>query len=201
MGFLTSLSTDIGFPDIKHQCPNDNSSSLCYSLGLRSGLVAGKEMRESDFAFSFGVSFGCWYQHSPNFCLGHLLSFDKAFLGRPANSSQIWQVANKTGWYDEAQNTTASPNPPCSVNALFCIPFTKAYEQSYRYNIPYCVGYANGMRFAKHLISICHEENYPKIRGYHTAIYKKGWIEGFEGATRAASNGNGTYGDGCHKYY
>jgi hypothetical protein len=45
LAFLTSLSTDIGAPDIKHQCPNDNSSSSCYSLGLRSGLVAGKEMR------------------------------------------------------------------------------------------------------------------------------------------------------------
>jgi hypothetical protein len=118
LGFLTSLSTDIGAPDIKHQCVNDNSSSSCYSLGLRSGLVAGKEMRDSDFAYSVAV--GCWYQHSANFCLGYLLSYDKAFLGRTANSSQIWQVANKTGWNDGGQNTTASPNPPCTVNAIFC---------------------------------------------------------------------------------
>ncbi|MFZ0510299.1 MAG: hypothetical protein WAM14_01725, partial [Candidatus Nitrosopolaris sp.] len=60
----TSLSTDIGAPDIKHQCPNYNSSSSCYSLGLRSGLVAGKEMRDSDFTYSLVA--GCWHQHSAN---------------------------------------------------------------------------------------------------------------------------------------
>ncbi|MGA8082436.1 MAG: hypothetical protein WB988_11275 [Candidatus Nitrosopolaris sp.] len=202
LGFLTFLSTDIGTPDIKHQCPNDNSSSSCYSLGLRSGLVAGKEMRESDFAFSFGVSFGCWHEHSPNFCLGYLVSFDKAFLGHPANSSQIWQVANKTGWDEGGQNTTASRNPPCTVNALFCVPFTKAYEQSYAYHIPYWAGVKAGNKYADHVIDTCTQKNHPNFGflEHHIAQYKKGFLDGYGNSVAAASNANGMYGPkGCHR--
>ncbi|MGC1929320.1 MAG: hypothetical protein WA667_10130 [Candidatus Nitrosopolaris sp.] len=61
-------------------------------------MIAGKEMRDSDILWlpDVGISI------APT-----LVSFDKAFLGRPVNSSQIWQVANKTGWDDGGQNTTA----------------------------------------------------------------------------------------------
>jgi hypothetical protein len=192
LGFLTSLSTDIGAPDINHKCPNDNSSTSCYSLGLISGLVAGKEMRESDFAFSFG----CWYQHSPNFCLGYLLSFDKAFLGRPSNTSQIWQVANKTGWDDGAQNTTASPNPPCTVNAIFCVPFTKAYNASYKYHILYWEGFKAGKQYAEHIIDTCMLTKHPNFIFLKrlTAKYKVGFTDGYRDSVEAAFNNNGTYG-------
>ena len=120
-------------------------------------------------------------QHSPNFCQGYLVSFDKAFLGRPANSSQIWQVANKTGWDEGGQNTTASPNPPCTVNALFCVPFTKAYEQSYAYHIPYWAGVKAGNKYADYVIDTCTQKNHPNFGflEHHIAQYKKGFLDGY----------------------
>jgi len=58
------------------------------------------------------------------------------------------------------------------------------------------------MNSAVHLIDICHEENYPKITGHHTAQYKSGWLDGYGTATEAASNDDGTYGaKSCKKYY
>jgi hypothetical protein len=194
LGFLTSLSTDIGAPDINHKCPNNNSSSSCYSLGLKSGLVAGKEMRDSDFGYS--LVGGCWQQHSPNFCLGYLLSFDKVFLGRPANSSQILQVANKTGWDDGGQNTTASPNPPCTVNTMFCVPFTKAYDASFKYHIPYWEGFKAGNKYADHMIDRCTLTKHPNFifLKHSTAQYQGGFMDGYKASVEAAFNNNGTYG-------
>src|SRR6516162_3824579 len=69
--------------------------------------------------------------------------------------SQIWQVANKTGWDDGGQNATASPNPPCTVNAVFCVPFTKAYDTSYKYHITYWEGVKAGNKYADHMIDTC----------------------------------------------
>jgi hypothetical protein len=96
------------------------------------------------------------------------------------NSSQIWQVANNTGWDDEGQNTTASLNPPCTVNALFCVPFTKAYEQSYEYHIPYWAGVKAGNKYADLVIDICTQINHLNF-GSYSSIQKRilGWLWGF----------------------
>jgi hypothetical protein len=39
------------------------------------------------------------------------------------------------------------------------------------------------MKYADHLIDICHEEDQPKIAGHHTGQYKSGWLDGNETAT------------------
>jgi hypothetical protein len=75
--FMTSLSTTIGLPDINNKCHNDNSTKSCFALGVKSGLVAGQEMRKSRLVYSLVGGVGG--QHSPNFSYGYLLGFDKGF--------------------------------------------------------------------------------------------------------------------------
>lgn len=190
---MTSLSTKIGLPDINNKCPNDNSTNSCYSLGIKSGLVAGQEMRDSHFVYSLVGGVGG--QHSPNFSYGYLLGFDKGFH-KQTNNIYIRSVANKTGWDDGGHNTTASPSRPCTVNTLFCITYTTAYRQSYKYNIPYWVGVAAGEKYADHVINTCTQRDHPDFRflEHHAALYKQGFLNGYSDSVAEASNDNGTYG-------
>jgi Polysaccharide deacetylase len=91
---------------------------------------------------------------------------------------------------------------PCTVNALFCAPFTKAYEQSYKYNIPYWLGVKAGNKYADLVIDICTQKNQPNFGflEHHTAQYKKGFLDGYGDSVASASNANGTYRHkGCHR--
>ena len=94
-------------------------------------------------------------QYSANYCYGYLLAYDKVILDRSTNNSEIWSVANKTGWLQRAQNGTATPTPPCTVSQVFCVPFTKAYEQSYKYYVPYWLGNAAGAKYGDHVLDDC----------------------------------------------
>lgn len=150
--------------------------------------------------YGYSLVGGC-EQHSPNYCYGYLLGYDKGF-GRQINNTAIWKAGNDTG-SQHGGDQTASPNPPiaCTVSSLFCNAYNHSYHLAYVYNIPYWAGNTAGMNFADHLIDICHEEDNPKIPGHHTAQYKSGWLDGYEDATAAASNDDGIYGNGCKKYY
>ncbi|MGC2682171.1 MAG: hypothetical protein WA323_09910 [Candidatus Nitrosopolaris sp.] len=88
------------------------------------------------------------------------------------------------------------------MNALFCVPFTKAYEQSYEYHIPYWAGVKAGNKYADLVIDICTQINHLNFGflEHHTAQYKKGFLDGYGDSVAAASNANDTYGPkGCHK--
>ena len=82
-------------------------------------------------------------------------------------------------------NVTSSPPIACTVNALFCKSYLQGYQQSYAANIPYNAGYADGTKYAQHLIKICHVEKHPKIPGHHTSAYEKGWMTAYSDATGA----------------
>jgi hypothetical protein len=47
------------------------------------------------------------------------------------------------------------PNPPCTVNALWNVPLNKAYEQSYKYCIPFWKGTADGQKYTAKIIDTC----------------------------------------------
>jgi hypothetical protein len=178
--------------DIEHKC--DNGNITCYSLGLKSGLVDGRDDRLNGH-ISYTLDGGCKVsgQHSPNYCYGYMLGYNKGF-GRQIN----YTGADVGG----EQGVSSNPSIACTVSTLFCNAYNHGYHMAYHYNIPYWAGYTVGMNFADHLIDICHEEDNAKIAGHHTAQYKSGWLDGYEDATGAASNDDGSYGaKGCKKYY
>jgi hypothetical protein len=128
-GFMTSAPIDIGQPDIEHTCPNDNSTNSCFRVGIKSGLEAGKEMREAgnnDYSLVGGVG----GQHSPNFSLGYLLGYNKAYLGRETNSSYINYIANKKG-IEDGGNANSSRLPICTVNSDWCSVYRNAFANGY----------------------------------------------------------------------
>ncbi|MGB6590042.1 MAG: hypothetical protein WBE68_00870, partial [Candidatus Nitrosopolaris sp.] len=47
------------------------------------------------------------------------------------------------------------PNPPCTVNALWNVPLNKAYEQSYKYCIPFWKGTVDGQKYTAKIIDTC----------------------------------------------
>jgi hypothetical protein len=190
------MSSEIGIQDIKHKC--DKGTLSCYALGLKTGQIAGTQMKQSGFLYS--IVGGCNSQHSPNYCYGYLRGFDKGF-GRPTTDTEIQRVGKSTGTDAASGNVTSSPSIACTVNALFCKSYLQGYQQSYAANIPYNAGYADGTKYAQHLIKICHVEKHPKIPGHHTSAYEKGWMTAYSDATGAANNDNGTYGNNCMKYY
>ncbi|MFZ0513240.1 MAG: hypothetical protein WAM14_16640 [Candidatus Nitrosopolaris sp.] len=66
--------------DIEHKCDNGNNTTCC-TLGLKSGFVDGR-----DDTLNHQISYLCNEQHSPNYCYGYLLGYDKGF-GRQINNT------------------------------------------------------------------------------------------------------------------
>lgn len=97
-------------------------------------------------------------------------------------------MANSTGWLDgQQQDVSATPNPPCTVSPLFCVPFTKVYEAAYRYNIPCWVGEAAGEKFADHVIDTCTKNSVKfDFLKTHSAQFQQGFWNGY-GDTISAS--------------
>lgn len=203
------------YPDLIHACPNDNSTKSCV-LGLQSGEIEEKEMavltNQSNMVYvlepsHFASSLGC-YQYSASFCFGELLGFAKV-AHFPINDTYIRSVANGTGWdlgFQQGQNiingqpASPIPNPPCTVTALFCVPFNKAYEQSYKYYIPYWAGVQAGQKYGDHVVNTCTEKNHPDFGflKHHSPQYREGFLNGYNDSVAAAGNDNGTYGSkGC----
>jgi hypothetical protein len=88
-----------------------------------------------------------------------------------------------------------------NINAIKCPAIVD--ESSYNYNNScYSLGERDGMDLAYKFINACHELNYvPTPPGNHSKEYLEGWNDGFLDADAAASNDDGTYGNGCVYYY
>jgi hypothetical protein len=81
------------------------------------------------------------------------------------------------------------------VNAIFCVPFTKAYGESYKYHILYW-GAKAGNKYANNMIDTCTLTKHPNfiIIKHRTAQYHGGFIDGYKDSVELAFNNNGTYG-------
>jgi len=192
--FMTSAPGDIGLADMEHRCPNDNSINSCFQIGIKSGLEAGKEMKQTGNIL-YSLVGGVGGQHSPNFSLGYLLGYDKAYLGKETNSSYINYIANKTG-FEDGGNANSSRPPLCTVNNTWCSVYSSAFENGYTVAQPYWVGHQRGEVYAEHVITSCTQKEHPDFSflKHHTAQYKEGFLNAYNDAVAAASNDNGTYG-------
>jgi hypothetical protein len=122
MGFMTSAPDEIAAPDIFNKCPSTGPSS-CYAIGVQAGEVAGNETRQTGLGYSLVGGVGG--QHSPNFSLGYLIGYSRAF-NIPMNASYIVSIANKTGTEDGGNANSSSPSQQCTVSELWC----NNYEQT-----------------------------------------------------------------------
>ncbi|MGC1931725.1 MAG: hypothetical protein WA667_22375 [Candidatus Nitrosopolaris sp.] len=75
----------------------------------------------------------------------------------------------------------------------------KAYEYSYKYDIPYWAGIQAGQKYGDHVVDTCTEKNHPDFGfRHHTPQYREGFLNGYNDSVAAASNDNGSYGAwGC----
>jgi hypothetical protein len=74
---------------------------------------------------------------------------------------------------------------------------TNDNEATSCYNLGHDAGYAS----AEKEIVRCHEVSVPPLLSGHSPQFTRGWIDGWTEANTKAENHNGTYGNGCTKYY
>jgi hypothetical protein len=192
MGFMTSAPDEIAAPDIFNKCPSTGPSS-CYAIGVQAGEVAGNETRQTGLGYSLVGGVG--EQHSPNFSLGYLIGYSRAF-NIPMNASYIVSIANKTGTEDGGNANSSSPSQQCTVSELWCNNYDLAFKQGYLSSQPYWVGNTAGQKYAQRVIDACTQKNHPdfKFLKHHTSKYRQGFEDGYDDTVAAASNDNGTYG-------
>ncbi len=199
-GYITAASSGYAKLDIDKKCDNynTNASMSCYNIGIKGGLIDGSQHRANNLAFSAAA--GCELLNSPNYCAGYFLGYSKAYGHRP-NAIEFFSIANNTGANAGQAHGALPPSKIlCNASTIFCNAFMHGYQLEFRSNAAYWAGYAAGGKYAESLIKMCHEEANPKIPE-NSPTWQKGWIEGYGDTTGSASNYNGSYGNGCQKYY
>jgi hypothetical protein len=176
---MTSAPVEIGLADIEHTCPNDNSTNSCFQIGVKSGLEAGKEMKETG-NIGYSLVGGVGGQHSNDFSYGYLLGYDSGF-GVPTSSSYITYIANKTG-FEDGENANSSRAALCTVGTNWCSVYSNAYKNGYTMAQPYWVGHQRGVEDAEHVIDTCTQKDHPDfaILRHHTAQYREGFLNAYK---------------------